>query len=213
MAAERPRAALAGCLAALAAFFAVAWQVVGQGPLTDIDRAALTWMVAHRSAGMTQFMQAMSAAHETVPVLVAAVLLAAWHVGRDRRQAVCVLLLVVGGRLLNIGIKHVFERGRPESEDALVHLATYSFPSGHTAGATVFYAAVCTVVFQRTRSRRVRALALAGGAAMVVLVAVSRVYLGAHYVSDTLGAFFSGSAWVCAAAWVLAPALRRNGFP
>ena len=213
MAAERPRGALVVGLAAFVAFLFVAWQVAGGGALTGLDHEALAWMVAHRTEAMTRFMHAVSDAHETVPVLVAAVLIAATQWPRHRAQAGLVLILVFGGRLLNIALKHVFERGRPESEDALVHLATYSFPSGHTAGATVLYAAVCAVVFARTRSHMARVAALVGGALMVLVVAVSRVYLGAHYVSDTLAAFFSACAWVCAVWWVLAPTLRRQASP
>lgn len=208
--AER-RALAAGGLLALAAFALVAWQVAGEGPLTQFDHAALRWMVAHRTAALTHLMLAISEVHKTIPVLVMAALLALWELSRrGRLQAALVLLLVPGGMLVNVGMKHLFQRARPAGDEALVRMATFSFPSGHVAAATLFYTALGALVFSHTQSRAVRGLAVGVCALMVPCVAVSRVYLGAHYVSDTLGAFLLASAWVCAVRWALAPTLRAK---
>lgn len=211
--AERKVLAAVGLLA-LAAFALVAWQVAAQGPLTAFDHTALRWMVAHRAAAITRFMLAISEVHKTLPVLGMAALLAWWELSRrGRLQAVLVLLLVPGGMLLNVAMKHLFQRARPAGDEALVRIATFSFPSGHVAAATLFYAALAALVFAHTRSRAMRGMAVGWCALMVSCVAVSRVYLGAHYVSDTLGAFLLASAWVCAVRWALAPTLRISAGP
>ena len=204
MAAEGRSRAAGLALACFAAFALVAWQVARQGPLTGFDQAVLGWFVAHRSEALTQAMLLVSGLHKTVPVLVAAAMLAAWQALRHRRAiAWRLLLLIAGGMFLNFGVKQVFQRGRPETEEALVHLASFSFPSGHAAAATVLYAGLCGLAFNRTRSCWWRVLAVAGACAMIALVATSRMYLGAHYFSDVVGGVLLASAWVALVQGVL----------
>jgi len=101
-----------------------------------------------------------------------------------------------GGLLLNVLVKHTFQRARPVWDDALLTLHTYSFPSGHTAGATVWWGFFTVLVFTHrpTWQRRAATVFLAIG--MVSLTALSRVYLGVHYLSDVLAAVAEGCAWL-----------------
>jgi undecaprenyl-diphosphatase len=184
-------------LACLAAFAIVAWQVARQGPLIGLDHAILGWFVAHRSDGLTRVMLAVSEIHKTVPVLVAAVLLAGWQaLCRRKALAVEMLLIMPGGMLLNFAMKHVVQRVRPGADEALERLASFSFPSGHAAATTVLYGALSVLVFEHTRSPRHRRAALMVAGIMVVFVATSRMYLGAHYFSDVLGGVLLACAWV-----------------
>jgi undecaprenyl-diphosphatase len=89
----------------------------------------------------------------------------------------------------------VFVRQRPHFVDPLLTLTTYSFPSGHTLMATVFYGTLCVLIASHVRWRW-RALAIAVTSFMILLVGVSRIYLGAHYLSDVLAAIAEGLAWL-----------------
>ena len=109
----------------------------------------------------------------------------------------------MGGVLAtNALMKLAFHRARPSFDDPFVTLATYSFPSGHVAGSTIFYGLVVAAVFARTTNARWRALAVA-------LVAFSRMLLGAHFLSDVLAAFAEGIAWLTISIGALA-AFRRD---
>lgn len=91
-------------------------------------------------------------------------------------------------------LKHLFGRARPED---IIVLSDYgSFPSGHVANAATI-ATVAVVLFPR-------AWTIVAGAAWVVLMAFSRTYLHAHWLSDTLGGALigTGAALVIAAAFV-----------
>jgi undecaprenyl-diphosphatase len=199
-----PRARWSIGLAAFAVFAVLALQVVLHGPLTVLDVRVSAWLAAHRTPGMTQAMLLASNVHQTVKLLAVALAVAGWRWWRGDRAGAQWLLVVPVAELLNVGLKHVFQRVRPTVAEPLVHLSTYSFPSGHAVASTVFYGALCALAWRHARSRTLRVLACAVGAMLVVLVAFSRVYLGAHYATDVVAGIAVGA--VC-----LALALRPPG--
>ena len=103
---------------------------------------------------------------------------------------------VVGGFLVSTALKLFFERQRPDPVAALVRESTYSFPSGHATMATVFFGGLVAVAFHLSRKRGVRATALVAGIVFVLAVAISRVYLGAHWATDTFAGVLVGMLWV-----------------
>ncbi len=115
---------------------------------------------------------------------------------RCRVSAVLFTGSVAGGFLLESLFKITFHRARPNLWPALVTEETYSFPSGHATMATVFFAGLTAVVFHTTRRRAVRAAALAVAAPVILGVASSRVYLGAHWATDVLAGILVGLFWV-----------------
>jgi undecaprenyl-diphosphatase len=181
-------------IAAAAVFAVLALQVVLHGPLTRVDLALTADLAAHRSAWLTQAMLFVSDANETGKLLAIALLLAAWRWWRGARHEALSLLVVPAGELLNLLLKNAFQRPRPVLALPLVHLSTFSFPSGHAVASTVFYGAACALVFRHTRSAPLRTIAGCIAAGMVLLVCASRVYLGAHYLSDVLAGIAVGCA-------------------
>jgi undecaprenyl-diphosphatase len=119
-------------------------------------------------------------------------------------------ICVPGGMLLNVLLKHVYQRARPAFDEPFVTLATYSFPSGHTAAATLFYGLLASYVVTTSPRWGVRMAALVGAAAMVALVALSRVYLGAHFVSDVLAAMAESLAWLAVCITSVSTLRRRR---
>lgn len=174
----------------------LAAQVLLSGPVIHADQQLTAWLVAQRQPWLNSAMLAVTDAHETAKVLVATALLAAWRGWRRDRLALRLLPAVPAGMLLNVGLKHTFQRVRPVLEEPLLHISTYSFPSGHAVASTVFYGAACALVFAHARSRGLRAAAAVAAAAMVLLVCASRVYLGAHFLSDVVAGVAVGMACV-----------------
>lgn len=186
-------AVLAACVLVLGL---LAIQVLLHGRMLEIDRAVTAFLVAHRQPGWTALMRLVSDLHETVKLLAVTALLAAWRGWRRDGASVRALTVVPAAMLLNLGLKHLFQRARPVLEAPLVHLATYSFPSGHAVASSVFYGMACVLVWRHARSRALRALAAAAAVTMVLLVGFSRVYLGAHHLSDVLAGTAVGVACV-----------------
>jgi membrane-associated phospholipid phosphatase len=166
-------------------------------PLTITDVRFSNWLHTHGSPTLTKVMWIITSLHASAVVCTVAVLIGLylWQ-RRERFWVVALWLSVFGGLLLNRTLKLVFQRARPRFSDAVQMLTSYSFPSGHTMIATVFYGALAAFVFANSKSWPLRMLAAVVAMALIVLVAFSRVYLGAHYLSDVLGAMAEGFAWI-----------------
>ena len=187
---------MAVVLLAVFVFAHIAEDVVARDSLVLLDERVMQWLQAHATRGRTAFFLFITDWHNTLGVLVMTLLLVMWLTyKRSWEWALRVLLSVPLGMLLNVLLKNIFQRQRPVFDQPLLSLVTYSFPSGHTAAATLLYgvlAAWLVTVLQRRWHVPVVALAVV----MVVLVALSRVYLGAHYPSDVFAAMASSTAWL-----------------
>lgn len=189
-------------LAAATFLFAeLAQDVMRLGGLAAFDARVSQWLHGYARdaayAPLTWLMLALTHAHSVAGMVVLAGALAwlLWRRGQ-RYWLLALLLAVPGGMLLNVLLKHIYQRARPVFEEPLVSLPTYSFPSGHTVSATLFYGVLaCWLVMTAARPRS-RVLAAGGAVLMVLLVGASRMYLGAHYPTDILGAMLEGTGWL-----------------
>ena len=119
---------------------------------------------------------------------------------RGRRTEMFALLLSTGGgALVNRFFKMYIARPRPAADLVQVQRvwAHESFPSGHVTFYVCYFGFLFFVAYallpKRTLARR---LALTCTSLMIALVGLSRVYLGAHWPSDTIGAYFLGGLWL-----------------
>jgi membrane-associated phospholipid phosphatase len=190
---------LAGLVVAGGAFGALAVLTRAPGPLLRIDvpvasavqtvRLPLYGWVLTRASDLGYF---------PLSALSYVAVFAAFSSVRLRLEAV----LAVGSSLLagltGSVLRQVIGRARP-TED-VVHVAraigSFGFPSGHVIQYTTLFGFACYVVLVAWRGAPARALVLAGLGSLVVLVGPSRVYLGAHWPSDTLGAYLLAGVWL-----------------
>ena len=178
-------------------FGGIAEDVVTGDPLTLVDVWLAQWLHAHADPQVTRFMLIVSRLHDPwVLSLVMLCLAAALLYRRNWVWLLSVLLAIPGGMLLNVLVKQAFQRARPTFDDPVLTLLTYSFPSGHAVGATLFYGVLATMLVTRAKTWRLRSVIVLTALAMVALVAFSRIYLGVHYLSDVLGGFAVAVAWL-----------------
>ncbi len=196
-----PRAlTLAGWIAfaiAGAIFLALAWNVASQAPLVTLDASVSTWLHRHHTPALTSAMFVITHAHSTIGMATASIVMALILARmREWYWIATLALAMIGGAVLNLAVKQAYERARPHFDDPLITLESFSFPSGHTAGATLFYGVLGAFLVSRCFDRRARATIVAGVILAVSLVAFSRMYLGAHYFSDVVAAAASSTVWL-----------------
>ena len=178
-------------------FSKIAADVMASGPLTTLDAQIAAWLHQRATPGLTRAMLALTNLHSPIGVGLMALLVALYLLRKQRYYRLTFFLLTVsGGMLLNALLKLAFHRARPTFEHPILTLKTYSFPSGHTMAATVFYGMLAAFAVWTWRDWRRRALAICGAGLMILLVAFTRLYLGAHYLSDVLAAMALGLVWL-----------------
>jgi membrane-associated phospholipid phosphatase len=178
-------------------FGGISEDLITGDPLVQVDAIISEWFRLHATPRLNTEMQLASALASTSTVcilssLVGSVLL--WK--RLWYRLLELVLVVAGGMLLNVLLKNLFDRARPGWADPVMALTDPSFPSGHTMMATIMYGFMAIYLMLAIASWRWRALILAATILLVFMVALSRMYLGAHYLSDVLAAMAAGMAWL-----------------
>lgn len=195
---------LVGLIAAAAALALFSW--LGHEILTDVtpvldDRIRLA-VHSFASPRLTAIMRALSlyggpAGLTPLGIVLAVVFLRK----RWRRGALLVVVTMAGAGLLDTLLKLTFRRSRPAAFFDYPLPASHSFPSGHAFFAASFFGGVAVLVSGRVRNPLLRALIWIVAAALILLVGLSRVYLGVHYPSDVLAGYAAATVWVAAVAF------------
>ena len=193
-----------GGIAAIGAgmlFMELAEQVTLTASAVDlVDRAIHNWFGHERQAAMTALFRTATnvggaIGQASLASAVAVTLLAL----KKRASAIFVAVTVVTGALLNVGLKMIYERARPDLASAIAAARGYSFPSGHAMDSFITLGALAYIALRMPWPRAAKAAALAVALTLAVLVGVSRVYLGVHWASDIAGGWSAGTVWLTSA--------------
>jgi undecaprenyl-diphosphatase len=190
---------LAACALAVWAFSGLVDAVLDRETLVRLDLAVETWFHVHSTpAGLAIFAGITQLGSPVVDVLI--VVVSAYLLyRREFPLLISWLGANLGGKVLEYVIKNTVHRSRPQYAAAYLNGASYSFPSGHTMGATVCYLMLAYLLSVRPGvTRRTKLIVHVIAAAIILAVAFSRLYLGVHYPSDVAGGFVAGMAWLTA---------------
>ncbi|HWO82087.1 phosphatase PAP2 family protein [Gaiella sp.] len=181
----------------------LAYLMRSSGALVGVDNGAGQWGVDHATSWSTRGIQLVTDLGGTWFVIALAVVVCVVEYVRVPNRWIPVFLLTVllGEVVLVNAIKDLLHRVRPTFNPIAETLGP-SFPSGHSATAAAFYAAVALILARR-RSPRTRSLLAGAAVAVAVGVAASRVLLGVHWLSDVVAGLAFGWGWfaLCAIAF------------
>ncbi len=188
----------AGVFVALAKALAEPSGTPGLGALDELLLAAVGH---HLPAGAQTFFAVFTHLGDTATLSGLVAVVAAALLAQQRRQlALSWTVAVAGNALLNTALKGFFERSRPVHDAALQSVYGWSFPSGHSSAAVVAYGMLAYVLMRTwppaQRNPAGCLLVVLAASAVAFTIGCSRVFIGAHYASDVLAGFASGSAWL-----------------
>ena len=117
---------------------------------------------------------------------------------------------ILGAIVLSSTIKVLVDRPRPPAGQMVVAVTGFSFPSGHVTESVAVYGMLSILLGSSTASWTKRVALGAGAVFICLLVGLSRLYLGVHWLTDVLGGYALGALWLA----VLVTAVRTlESFP
>jgi membrane-associated phospholipid phosphatase len=173
---------------------------VSKSLVYEMDRVVEAGMQSMRQPAVTTLLTTITriggfAGMAPLALVVAAIL----FIHQERASAVFIIVTVAGGELLNLGLKTIFARTRPDLALAIYRATGYSYPSGHAMGSFITFGAISYIVLRQPWIWRLKSAVLAFAATMVILISLSRIYLGVHWTSDILGAWSASTVWLASA--------------
>jgi len=140
------------------------------------------------------FVTLLGGGHVLTPMVlgVSAVLL--W--ARKYILAAGFLIANAGGSLLVVVLKVVIRRDRPFMEYTRFDAAGFSYPSGHAMMAVIFYGMLAYLLIRAVHMERLRVAIVCVTVFVILVIGLSRVYLGVHYISDVAAGFAGGLFWL-----------------
>jgi membrane protein DedA with SNARE-associated domain/membrane-associated phospholipid phosphatase len=189
-------AAAAGCLWL---FGGLAEDVFTSDPLVRFDRSVADYLHASATPALTTFFFVVTAFGSIEAVALIGVLVAALLAWKRRWLFLGTWLVAVGGSaVLNRLLNGLFARPRPFFEHPLLIEISYSFPSGHAMESLVVYGMLAYFAVLALKTWRARTAVVFGAALLVLLIGLSRMYLGVHYFSDVVAGYAAGGVWLSA---------------
>ena len=180
-------------------FVNLAGAVTGEALIVRVDLALANALHEAATPGGIEFMRAYTFLGGGIALTVVGVIVALYLITGGRRVlAIGWVVAVAGGGLLNRGLKGWFDRPRPSFEEPIAIVGGWSFPSGHSMGTFVTIGMLAYLVFLGVRSASLRIVVVAAAMIWIVFMGFSRMYLGAHYLSDVLAGFAAGTMWLAA---------------
>ena len=197
-----------GVLVLAATIFVLLLIDVTAGDVIGLDRFAYRLIVVHlRTPWLTEIMEGFSGLASPVTVIVMLIVVAAFAPGPNVGRLASINL--ASALAVDLIFKAIVQRPRPDGFRLVVETG-YSFPSGHSMFSMAFYGFLIWLVWHYEKDRLQRWLFCFSFAFIIVMIGISRIYLGVHYASDVLGGYSLALVWLVLFTKLMVPALIRQ---
>lgn len=128
----------------------------------------------------------------TIPLIILTILFSIFLILRKKYAHLIILISsMLLGLILELSIKSLIHRLRPDF--SLIQVTRFSFPSGHTTMATIFFTILLYSIIENIKSKKTKIILSLTSISIILLIGFSRLYLGVHWFSDVLGGFLLGT--------------------
>lgn len=180
-------------------FGALAEDVVMKDSITMYDAGVGRWFLARATEDSSEFFFLITQFASIGAIGLGSAAMSAWLILRKKWAELTALAASAGGGiLLNLFLKNIFLRPRPDFPNAFYHESGYSFPSGHAMMSVLFYGMTAYLLIRATKSWKWKISLSMGTLTLILLIGLSRLALGVHYLTDVLGGWAAGFAWLIA---------------
>ena len=163
-------------------FIAIAEDVF-EKEIFEFDEIIYNFFVNHRSNTLNTFFKAITKLGNAMVILTLTILCVIFI--KDKKYKILVptnIITIIG---LNILLKNIFVRPRP-NQFRIIEETGYSFPSGHAMASTAFYGLLIYIAYKKIQNKTLRNTICIMLIVLILIIDISRIYLGVHYTSDVV---------------------------
>lgn len=177
-------------------FFAFIARSIRLETISSFDEPIVDFIQGAETPWLTTIMRMFTDIGSTTAVIILGIIaLGLLLVRKHRAQAVLFVVALAGTGILNQTLKFIFKRQRPDI-NRLIDIGGYSFPSGHTMIAFSLYTILGYILWRNLKNSWSRLGIMLLAVFMIIMIAISRIYLGVHYPSDIVGGFLASSVFL-----------------
>lgn len=187
-------------LAALG-FFLLSQQVLNQNT-TQFDTAVLQYFLSIQTPFLNVFFVVISFLGKPYFLLLINLIFSLFlWINQKISIAIVFLIIGSGAARFNLFLKSSLGRQRPELWDRIIEVKHLSYPSGHAMDSIVIYGLIC--YYLMTQLKPWRWLILTLTTLFIILIGLSRLYLGVHWPTDVIAGYIMGSVWLVIAILII----------
>lgn len=172
-------------LISLIIFFIFITTLVISNKISFIDSSVYNFLISFKNDSLTNFFRFITK-FSNVAFLVIFVLIVLLIL--RNKDAVFVIFNLIFLRLLNYVIKIIIKRDRPNIL-RLIKIGEYSFPSGHAMISMGVYGYLIYLIYKKIKNPYIKYLGIIILSLLIILIGISRIYLGVHYFSDVVSGY------------------------
>ena len=162
--------------------------------IIKIDNLAYKYIVEHlRRDWLTIIMKIITSLGDEIAIIVFTIV--SIIVAKNKKVKLAIAVNVIFITLLNTLIKIILKRPRPEGFNIIIEKG-FSFPSGHSMISAAFYGLLIYFAYKYIKNKKVKYIICTTLSILILLIGISRIYLGVHYASDVLAGFVLSIAYL-----------------
>jgi len=154
--------------------------------IEQFDNTIYLWLSKIIKEPITTFVKIitiMGSAYVIIPICIISIVYF-WR----KKEAKYILINLITIFFTNQLLKRIVERPRPEGFRIVEELG-YSFPSGHSMVSMAFYGFFIYLIYKKVKNNYIKWISISLLSLLILLIGISRIYLGVHYASDVLAGF------------------------
>lgn len=149
-----------------------------------IDNSFYNFIIKFKNHNLTTFFKLITNFGGTCIIVIGIIILLA--IFKDYNKRLLIFTSIITSTITNLIFKNIIGRPRP-NVDALVMETSKSFPSGHTMATTILYGLIIYFIYNSNLNKYLKIALISIIIILMMLIYLSRIYLGVHYFTDVLG--------------------------
>ncbi len=165
--------------------------------VVKIDTSLLYFLAEHRSVSLTNFFLLVTFFGKGVIVTCIGIIFSLYLFYKKQTRYIFPFFVTLAGSGLTVSIiKLLVHRARPANDVAYYTENSFSFPSGHSSASVALYGYIAYYFIRKLLTQGKRSVVGCVAVIMILLIGLSRLYLGVHYFSDVVGGYIVGMIWL-----------------